>query len=136
MSFLESILNFPKDVLVSYSVNFLSIPHALIPGEQRKMLKADKCPVVRWIKTFLPTSILSNNPKIRKWETKQSLMQLQNKYNSKSQEIKIKINGEMITNLAKMRKGKVKAQENSNSWVASPFYNRNNSKTGEEKTKK
>ena len=47
MSFLESILNFPKDVLVSYSVNFLSIPHALIPGEQRKMLKADKCPIVR-----------------------------------------------------------------------------------------
>lgn len=42
-------------------------------------------------------------------------MQLENKYNSKSQEIKIKINGEMITNLAKMRKGKVKAPENSNS---------------------
>lgn len=63
-------------------------------------------------------------------------MQLENKYNSKSQEIKIKINGEMITNLAKMRKGKVKAQENSNSWAASPFYNTNNSKTGEEKTNK
>lgn len=47
ISFLENSLNFPKDVLVSYSVNFLSIPHTLIPGEQRKMLKADKHPGVR-----------------------------------------------------------------------------------------
>lgn len=43
----------------------------------------------------------------------------------------------MITDLAKMRKGKVKAQENRNSCELPPlFYKTNNSKTGEEKTNK
>ena len=62
------------------------------------MLKVDKCPGIRLSNTFLSASLLNDKAKTgkregwreRKREWTQSIYAIRNKYNSKSQEIKIK----------------------------------------------